>query len=348
MKRSPVALGIVFVVGAVMAVGALVIGLPAKTQGVDNLTNAFRPAFRPVNLAQSRKDMDTIKAMAAELDTKAIPALATQLHTSPEEFRAGLASGSPAVGAGMRQLPTILPYFDGVVGGLQAEADNFRLADAIPAKPFPATFVTYLFLLPGLALAAVAGLGLLRPARFRIVAFGVAAAVGAVLIVAPLALSVPKKTQAVDRVTNAFRPVFATEGVRTTRAYMDAVQAMADELTGKALPALAAQLKITPDELGQAMATNFPAVAAGVNELGAILPRFQALVSGVEKNRTNFRLADSIPTASTPTTLLHWLFVIPALVLVATGGAGLLAGRRAGARTATVESTLIGPAATAR
>ena len=167
MKRSPVALAIVFVVGAVMSVGALVIGLPAKTQGVDNLTNAFRPAFRPNALAQTRKDMDTVKAMAAELDTKAIPALAAQLHTSP-------------------------------------------------------------------------------------------------------------------------------------------------------------------------------------NQLGTILPRFQALVSGVEKNTTNFRLADSIPTASTPTTLLHWLFVLPALVLVTTGGAGLLAGRRAGARTATVDGALLGPAATTR
>jgi hypothetical protein len=348
MKRSPVALAIVFVVGAVMSVGALVIGLPAKTQGVDNLTNAFRPAFRPNALAQTRKDMDTVKAMAAELDTKAIPALAAQLHTSPDQFRASLASGFPAVGAGMRQLPTILPYFDGVVGGLQAQAGNFHLADAIPAKPFPATFVTYLFLLPGLALAAVAGLALVRPARFRIVALGVAAAVGAVLIVAPLALSVPKKSQAVDGLTNAFRPVFSSEGARTTGAYMDTVQAMADELTGKALPALATQLKITPDQLGQAMAANFPAVATGVNQLGTILPRFQALVSGVEKNTTNFRLADSIPTASTPTTLLHWLFVLPALVLVTTGGAGLLAGRRAGARTATVDGALLGPAATTR
>ncbi|HMC53116.1 MAG TPA: hypothetical protein VKI64_10180 [Acidimicrobiales bacterium] len=170
MKRNPIALGIVLVVGLVMAIGSLVISLPAKTQGVDNLTNDFRPAFRPAALAQSRQDMDTVKAMAAELDAKAIPALAAQFHTTPDQFRASLASGFPAVGAGMRQLPTILSYFDGVVGGLQAQAGNFHLADAIPAKPFPATFVTYLFLLPGLALAGAAALGLVRPARFRNVA----------------------------------------------------------------------------------------------------------------------------------------------------------------------------------
>ena len=348
MKRNPVALGIILVVGAVMAIGSLVISLPAKTQGVDNLTNAFRPAFKPNTLAQTRRDMDTVKAMAAELDSKAIPALASQLGVTPDQFRGNLAAGFPAVGAGMRQLPTILPYFDGVVGGLEAQAANFRLADAIPAKPFPATFVTYLFLLPGLALTAVALLGLLRPLRFRTIALGVATAVGAVLIVAPLALSVPRKTQAVDGVTNAFRPVFSADGARTTRTYMDTVQSMADELTGKALPALATQLKVTPDQLGQTLAANFPKVAAGVEELPAILPRFQALVTGVERNETSFRLADSIPTASTPTTLLHWLFVIPAVVLVAAGGVGLLAGRRLGARKVAPEPAVLEAAAAGR
>jgi hypothetical protein len=39
---------------------------------------------------------------------------------------------------------------------------------------------------------------------------------------------------------------------------------------------------------------------------------------------------------------------VGALVLVTTGGAGLLAGRRAGARTATVDGALLGPAATTR
>jgi hypothetical protein len=348
VNRNPLALGIVFAVGAVMAVGALVISLPAKTQGVDNLTNAFRPAFTPKSLSQTRQDMDTVKAMAAELDGKAIPALAAQLGTTPDQFRSTLATGFPAVGTGMRQLPTILPYFDGVVGGLEAQAANFRLADAIPAKPFPATLVTYLFLLPGLAVAAVAALGLVRPAAFRTVAFGVAAAVGVVLIVAPLALSVPKKTQAVDSVTNAFRPVFSADGARTTRAHMDTVQSMADELTGKALPALATQLKVTPDQLGTTLAANFPKVATGIDQLPAILPRFQALVSGVERNRANFELADSIPTASTPTTLLHWLFVIPAAVLVVTAGAGLLAGRGVRLRKPAVDTTVLGPAAASR
>ena len=348
MKRNPIALGIVLVVGAVMAIGALVISLPAKTQGVDNLTNAFRPAFTPQALTQTRRDMDTVKAMAADLDSKAIPALATQLGVTPDQFRGNLASGFPAVGAGMRQLPTILPYFDGVVGGLETQASNFHLADAIPAKPFPATFVTYLFLLPGLALAALALLGLLRPAPFRTIAFGVAAAVGVVLIVAPLALSVPKKTQAVDGVTNAFRPVFSVEGARTTRAYMDTVQSMADELTGKALPALATQLKVSPDQLGKTLAANFPKVATGMEQLPAILPRFQAIVTGVEANRANFRLADSIPTASTPTTLLHWLFVIPALVLVTAGSVGLLAGRRLRADKSALDPAVLGTAAASR
>jgi len=106
------------------------------------------------------------------------------------------------------------------------------------------------------------------------------------------------------------------------------------------------RLKVTPDQLGQSLAANFPAVATGVSQLGTVLPRFQALVSGVEQNTANFRLADSIPTASTPTTLLHWLFVIPAFVLVISGGAGLLAGRRVGTRTPAVDYDVLARSST--
>jgi hypothetical protein len=123
---------------------------------------------------------------------------------------------------------------------------------------------------------------------------------------------------------------------------------MSDELTGKALPALATQLKVSPDQLGKTLAANFPNVATGIEQLPAILPRFQTLVTGVERNGTNFRLADSIPTGSTPTTLLHWLFVLPAVVLVAAGGVGLLAGRRLGAGRSALDPAVLGTPAASR
>jgi len=329
------ALAVTFVVGVAMAVGSLTMQLPSKAQGVDNLTNSFRPAFKADALAQTKTDMATVQAMSDELRGKAMPAIAGALKMTPAQLQTFIGQNFPAVAKGVSQLDTVLPYFSNLVNGLDAQAANFHKADAIPTKNLPATTVPYIFLLPGLLLAALSVIGwVLSSAAARRAVWG-CTAVGLVLIVAPLILSVPAKAQAVDNLTNAFRPVFTDQGAATTRANMDTVQNMSDELQAKMLPALAGALQMTPAQLQGFIGQNFPAVAKGVSQLNVILPRFQGLVKGIEANVGNFKKADAIPTKGTPTTLLHWLFVIPGIVLLLTGAVALFVPWWSGARAPT-------------
>ncbi len=330
--RARIITVVALVVGVVLVAIPIATNLFSKASAVDDLTDDLRPVFTDEQLTQADADMTAIEAMAAQLGGEAIPALAEQFGATPEAFAEGLATDHPAVGAGMQQLPVILPYFRQIVDGLRAEQGDFHLADAIPTKDLPAIVVPFLFLVPGLVLVAVAGLALVR-SRPRLV-LPVALAIGAVLVIAPLVLCVPAKTQAVDDLTDAFRPTFSPEGLATTRQHLDTVHAMVDELVGQALPALAAGLSMPAADFQAFLGEQFPDVATGLGSIDAILGRFDGLVAAVESDATSFHRADSIPTSGTDTTLLHWLFEVPALVLLAgTGGIALAtrlaAGRRA-------------------
>jgi hypothetical protein len=325
--RARVVTVLALVVGVALVLIPITTNLFSKASAVDDLTGDLRPAFTDAQLAQADADMTAIEKMAAQLGAEAIPALAEQFDATPEAFAQQLGTDHPAVGAGMQQLDVILPYFRQLVDGLRAQQGNFRLADAIPSKNLPAIVVPLLFLVPGLVLVAVAALALLR-SRLRPVVAPVALAIGAVLVIAPLVLSVPAKTQAVDDLTDAFRPVFSAEGLAATRDHLDTVHAMIDQLVGEALPALAEGLAMPAADFQAFLGDQFPDVASGLGSIDAILARFDGLVGAVESDATSFRRADSIPTSGTHTTLLLWLFVIPGLALVAVGVAGVVDARR--------------------
>ena len=329
--RTRVVASFALVMGIVLVAIPITTNLFSKASAVDDLTGDLRPVFTEAGLTQADSDMSAIEAMAAQLANQAIPSLAEQFGTTPDAFAQQLATDHPAVGAGMQQLGTSLPFFRGLVDGLRAQEGNFRLADAIPTKDLPAIVVPFLFLVPGLVIVVVAALALTGRRR-RWVA-PVALTIGAVLVIAPLVLGVPAKTQAVDDLTDAFRPAFTTEGLATTRGYLDTVTAMVDELVTDALPALADGLSMPLADFQAFLGEHFPDVADGLAHIDEILGRFDGLVTTMESDATSFHRSDSIPTSGTPTTLLHWLFLVPGLIL-ALGAGGAMVTDRLAARAA--------------
>jgi hypothetical protein len=322
------ALGLILLVGLYWLVSTFALGFPEKTKAVDGLTDDFRPVFADKGLNQSESDIDTINKFAAEFQTEAVPALAKQLGVTPEQFVEIVSKQYPDVGAGVRELPTSLPYFNGMVSGLGQEQSNFQKADSIPTSFLPAQSVHWLFVMLGVVTIAIAGLGLAKPTRST--AFlGAAAGLGVAVIGVTLILSVPAKAEAVDGMTNEFRPIFTEKGAAQTRDYLTTVEKMNTELTTEALPGLAKMLKVTPQELGASLGQNFPDVGSGLQQMPQILARFDDLVTKIEANVANFQKADSIPTTTSPTTKLQGQFLYPSLLLIiAGGGAALGAGRR--------------------
>ena len=312
---------LVIVVGAFWIVGAFALEYPAKTQAVDDLTGALRPAFTDAGITQANSDLATATTFASDFQTKAVPALAQQLGITPDDFVTTVAMEYSVVGAGLQQLPEILRYFDGVRQTMAAQQPNFEQADAIPTRGLPNSTVHWLFVALGLGAVAIGVAGLATRGSTLPSA---AAVLGVGVIATTLLLSVPAKTSAVDELTAAFRPVFTEQGAAQARAYVDTLEAMQQQLTTEALPAMAAMLDVTPDQLTATLAADAPTVAAGLQQLPAILARIDALVTTVEANLHNFELADSMPTRGLPATAVTWQLGLPAGVLIVAGAAAAI------------------------
>lgn len=311
-------LGVGLLAGVFWLVSTFAFSYPSKTQSVDRVTNSFRPFFTNQGVHQAQTDIGVVDGFATQFQTQAVPALAAQLKTTPTALVQNLSTNFPAVGAGIGQLPQSLPYFDNLVAGLAAHQQDFHQADAIPTKNLPTTTVHWLFVVLGLIAIGLAGAGLAWAtwSKRSLAGLGV---LGVLVIVASLVLSVPQKTQGTDNLQNFFRPVFTTQGAAQARSYLNTVKAMDTQLTAQALPALAAQLHVTPAALNASLGQQFPAVAAGLTQLPAILGRFDALVSAIERNVADFQRADHIPTKGTPTTLVQAQLVMPGLALMLVG-----------------------------
>lgn len=310
------------VLGAFLIVLPLAIGLPGKSAASGILMNAFRPQMSSTALAQSRTDAQTMSAMTTQLDTQMIPALAAQMHMTPQQLSAYLAGNFPAVGKGLAEVGTILPFFRSLEATMQAQQTNFQQADQIPTGFLPPTTMSALYIVPGVLLLLIGGIGLYRPryAR-RFVAAG--SAVGLVLVAGLFSISMYGKASSADTMTTAFKPIFTTQSVQNARAYTTTVEAMSTQFAQQTLPAVAAALHMTPLQLNALVAKDFPAVAAGVTQLPQIVGRMETATRLIQANVDNFNQSASIPWAPGSMVAMFWFMMIPGLLAFVLGAGAL-------------------------
>ncbi len=317
------------VIGAFLIILPLATGLPGKSAATGNMMNAFRPHMSSASLAQNQADQQTMTAMVRQLETGMIPALAAQMHMTPQQLSAYLAGNYPSVGKGMTEFGTIVPFFRNLQATMQAQQVNFQQADQIPTAFLPPTTMTSLFIVPGALLLLFGLVGLYRPKYGRkLVAAG--SAVGLIVIAGLFSVSMYGKASAADEMTAAFKPIFTTQSVQYARAYTDTVRAMSTEFTQQALPGIATALHVTPAQLTGMMAKDFPAVAAGVVQLPQIVQRMATSTQLIQANVNNFNQSASIPWSPGSMVAMFWLMMVPGLLAFGLG-AGALAftqGRR--------------------
>ena len=116
----------------------------------------------------------------------------------------------------------------------------------------------------------------------------VAVTLGALMIAAPLALSLPQKASDSDQLNSNLKPVYTAALVTQAQGALTTVSAMGTQLQTAMLPALAAQLNMTPAQLQQFLVANFPATAAALGNLPSAMPRFQNLVQAFDSNLGNY------------------------------------------------------------
>ena len=143
--------------------------------------------------------------------------------------------------------------------------------------------------------------------------------IGAALIVAPLAMGMPGKAAAGQRMLNDFHPLMQATSVQKTAAYYDNVfvplGSVATQFTAAATnPQLQAQLKPLMPML-QPVIPVFKQVPAG-------LAWYKPLVDTMSANVDNYRQVNSLPDFG----LFAWFFIVPGILLILVSGAGLYSG----------------------
>ena len=351
-----ISLILVLAVGLIWAAASFLFNLWGKGASVDELTKSLKPAFTNAGIAQAQKDVTTVKGVVNELKGTTLPFLVKTL--APQDVPVVVAGAFPAVGVALgTNDPYGKPYADHriyldhaadylsfVATSLKSQQGNFADAQAIPTKDIGTIGLAALFLALGVVILIVGWLLFSKPGLGRPLAI-LTAVLGVVVIVVTYVLNVPGKTQSVDDLTNAFRPVFTTSAtplsIATAQKYLDGVTAADAELRSTLLDRLSdlIQPKLTKDQIATTLTQVSPKVANAlygkdsvdtkVTPLVGILDRFDALAAKVKKGIPQFKDADNLPGIGWPTTSVQVLFVVPAILLILCGiGLALPGGKK--------------------
>lgn len=310
---------LVMLVGVVLIVITFTNNLFKVGPAFDSMMNDFRPMLEQSSIDTAKQDLTGLSAVGTEVQTKMMPAVATQLGMTTDQFSAMVNQQFPAVAAGLQAIPQAVPAFNGLMDTLEANQALFASADAIPTKDLPASSVPWALLGAGI-LSIIAGILIWVTPRAGAI---VALVLGAALVVLPLVMSLPQKAADADQLNKNLQPVYTQALIDQSKQTLSTLGAMGSEMQTKMLPALATQLKMTPDQLNAFLGQNFPATAASLTGFSATMERFQTMVTAFETNLANFDTLKSVKFVP-----IVWTMIGGGVVIFLLGGVALFAGRR--------------------
>jgi hypothetical protein len=127
MLRSPKAGGAAaLVLGLLVVALSIFLSLPSKSADADKLNANLKPVYTQALVDNSKASLATIGAMGAEMQTKMLPALATQLKMSPAQLQAFLAGNFPATANALQTMPASMERFNGLVTVFDKNLGNYN------------------------------------------------------------------------------------------------------------------------------------------------------------------------------------------------------------------------------
>ena len=306
-------------IGLTFVAMTLIVNLFSVGPAFERLTDGFRPVMTQQSIATAKADVAQLTATSDEFQTRILPALATQLNMTPAQLTDMMGNQFPDVAVGLGSLPTIAPNFSRLLATLDQQRPYFTSADAIPTKNLPATTLPWGLLVAGVV---VTGLGVymwFAPPAGAIVTL----VVGAALVVTPLVMSLPQKASDADQLNANLKPVYTQSLITQSDRALATLGAMGTQMQTKMMPALAAQLKMTPAQLQAYFAGNFPTTTGTLASMPTTMQRFQNLVATFRAHLSDYKTLKPVQLAP-----IVWVMVGGAIGLVLIGGTGVWMTRR--------------------
>lgn len=129
------------VLGGVLVAVPLIMNLPQKASDADQMNANLKPVYTQQLITQATSALTTMGAMGTEMQTKMLPALATQLHMSPAQLDVFLSNNFPALTSALRELPASMGRFEDVIATFQQELKDYQTLKPVELVPIVWTVI---------------------------------------------------------------------------------------------------------------------------------------------------------------------------------------------------------------
>ena len=203
----------------------------------------------------------------------------------------------PSVGALNERWPSINADMTDLLDRMERNLDNFAAVEALPPFPlFPWFFVVPGLLIAGTALTIVWSRRRGQATRRRTWTL---AALGAGVLLAPLAFQMFTRAPKGRDMIDDFRPMMTAERVRSVQLYFVTLGAAEGELRTQLVPLVADS------------SADFPAIAYWSDEWPSIVRDFNPMIATMADSLDNYAAVDALP----PFNLFPWFFVVPGAIV---------------------------------
>jgi hypothetical protein len=296
----------VAVVGVGLVAAPFAFGMFSKAPKGAVMIDGFAPYMTTARLDGYQRELGEINAGVRQTDTS----VAAYLQAAGADPH-GFAAAHPGFAGFDTQWPAIDSKMTGLMDQVQGNLGNYRAVAALPSfKLFP-----WFFVIPGVLIAGVALVSLLRPRRWRRGRW-VLVVLGVGLVAAPAVFQMFQRAPDGGRMMTAFQNIETTQNVEQIQGFFGSMAVGQGAIRLDVVPALV-QTGLTQAEIAQ----RFPAVATLDADWVHILNDMTPMIGAMSDNVTNYQAVASLP----PFPLFPWFFVIPGVLVV---GFALAAGTR--------------------
>jgi hypothetical protein len=324
-RRSRHAAVALVVLGVYLVVTPFALSLFSRTRDAETLAHRYRDFATEDGLAQFSEHTEIVVDGGEQLLAEGLPSFARNLGMSNAEFSAYLDARYPALSVYRRRAPEVFGYLTPAVARTAAQADAVADADDFPVPGVPVTAGPWALLGAGLVLT---GTGLWFLSGRGAAATIVALVAGVGLVAGPIVAQWPHEIDAAEQVAEAARVAFTPAVAQATTSDTAMIDAAVLELRQALLPAVGAELGLSPSEVDAMVVSDLPATGRFLREWDDGLS-----AAARELSLSQLQYMDEFHHAdATPYRALPWLFVVPGvLVLVVVAGAAVLDRGRSGA-----------------
>jgi hypothetical protein len=290
---------------ALAALGIALIAMPAVFQMFDRapkgarMITAFHPYMTPARLSGYQTEMGQINAGVREGATK-VAARAFGSSTSGGQAR--FAARAPDFVEFEHQWAGIYPDMSGMLSTIQRNVGNYRAVAALPSF----TLFPWFFVIPGLLVLGLLGIGLARPDWWRTIRW-VLAALGLGLVLAPAVFQMFSRAPKGGHMMTAFKTIETRVRVQRIQGYFGDMAVGQGAVQLELIPALQ-RSGLSASEIRAA----YPAITTFNDQWVHILNDMTPMIGAMSDNVGNYQAVAALP----PFPLFPWFFVLPGLLLV--------------------------------